>query len=92
MGASPRDLGYGEHLIPNHRYSVLDDHTPFITWGLPAALMIDLDYPYWHTTRDTLDKISADSLQRVGRCIGDYVGREASGQKRGRGHGHQSYP
>jgi glutaminyl-peptide cyclotransferase len=62
-------LGYSEHMIPNHRYSVLDDHTPFITWGLPAALMIDLDYPYWHTTRDTLDKISADSLQRVGDVL-----------------------
>jgi glutaminyl-peptide cyclotransferase len=59
-------LGYGEHFIPNHRYSILDDHTPFITWGMPAAVVIDLDYPYWHTTRDTLDKISADSLQRVG--------------------------
>lgn len=62
-------LGYGEHLIPNHRYSVLDDHTPFITWSLPAALMIDLDYPYWHTTRDTLDKISPESLQRVGLVL-----------------------
>ncbi len=62
-------LGYGEHFIPNHRYSILDDHSPFITWGLPAAVIIDLDYPYWHTTQDTPDKISAESLQRVGLVL-----------------------
>jgi hypothetical protein len=37
--------------------------------GMTAALLIDFDYPYWHTRQDTLDKISADSLQRVGDVI-----------------------
>jgi len=62
-------LGYGEHFIPSHRYSILDDHTPFLRWGLPAAVVIDLDYPYWHTQSDTLDKVSAESLQRVGDVL-----------------------
>jgi hypothetical protein len=31
--------------------------------------IIDFDYPYWHTTSDTLDKISADSLEIVGKTL-----------------------
>src|SRR5207248_5547659 len=27
---------------------------------------VDFDYPYWHTTDDTIDKVSAASLQVVG--------------------------
>jgi len=62
-------LGYKQHFIPEHRYSILDDHTSFLEWGINAALIIDFDYPYWHTRYDTLDKISADSLQRVGDVL-----------------------
>jgi Zn-dependent M28 family amino/carboxypeptidase len=50
-------------------YSMLDDHTPFIERGIPTVLIIDFDYPYWHTTQDTLDKISAQSLEAVGRTL-----------------------
>lgn len=63
------DLGYGDHFIPQHKYSILDDHTPFLERGMAAAVMIDFDYPYWHTAYDTPDKVSADSLQRVGDIL-----------------------
>lgn len=62
-------LGYGEHFIPQHRHAMLDDHTPFARQGIPAVDIIDFDYPYWHTSEDTLDKVSADSLERVGRTL-----------------------
>ena len=58
--------GYGPYFHDTHRYSITDDQTPFLNWGMNAAVLIDFDYPYWHTRYDTLDKISADSLQRVG--------------------------
>ncbi len=64
-----RELGYGAHFIPENRHHIIDDHTAFLQWGIPSALLIDFDYPYWHTTQDTLDKISADSLQRVGAVL-----------------------
>jgi hypothetical protein len=48
---------------------MLDDHIPFARLGLPAVDMIDFDYPYWHTTQDTPDKVSAASLETVGRTI-----------------------
>jgi Zn-dependent M28 family amino/carboxypeptidase len=42
-----------------------DDHIPFLRAGVPAVDIIDLDYPAWHTREDTLDKVSAASLQAV---------------------------
>ncbi len=62
------DLGY-RAFIPQLKYSMIDDHTPFLTEGIPAVDIIDFDYPAWHTPQDTLDKVSADSLQAVGRTL-----------------------
>jgi len=62
------DLGYHQ-FISEYKYQILDDHTPFIQAGIPAVDIIDFDYPYWHTTQDTLDKISPDSLDAVGEVI-----------------------
>jgi glutaminyl-peptide cyclotransferase len=63
------ELGYGAYFIPEQKYTMLDDHIPFRDLGIPSVDVIDFDFPYWHTTEDTLDKISADSLERVGRTI-----------------------
>jgi Zn-dependent M28 family amino/carboxypeptidase len=70
------DLGYQQHFIAQHRHSILDDHSSFQQWSIPAALIIDFDYPYWHTRYDTLDKISADSLQRVGDVLETMLEKE----------------
>ncbi|MCC7359049.1 MAG: M28 family peptidase [Anaerolineales bacterium] len=66
-------LGYSRQFIPLPRYAMLDDHTPFAQLGIPAVDIIDFDYPYWHTTADTADKLSAESLQRVGRTVEAYL-------------------
>jgi glutaminyl-peptide cyclotransferase len=50
-------------------YEMDDDHIPFLKRGIKAADIIDFDYPYWHTTADTLDKVSAASLQAVGDVL-----------------------
>ena len=50
---------------------VEDDHAPFLRAGVPSALLIDFDYPPWHTARDTLDKVSARSLEIVGSVLLD---------------------
>jgi glutaminyl-peptide cyclotransferase len=52
-----------------YNWSMTDDHTPFLELGLPAALLIDFDYPAWHTTSDTTDKVSGASLEAVGRVL-----------------------
>lgn len=63
------ELGYQKYFIPEPKYSILDDHTPFLNREIPAVDIIDFDYPYFHTTQDTLDKVSADSLNVVGRTL-----------------------
>ena len=45
---------------------ILDDHIEFHRVGIKAVDLIDLEYPWWHTKDDTLDKISVESLQTVG--------------------------
>lgn len=66
-------LGYGDKFIPGLKYSMLDDHTPFLRAGIPAVDIIDFDYPYWHTVADTLDKVSAQSLQAVGDVVFTWI-------------------
>jgi glutaminyl-peptide cyclotransferase len=46
-----------------------DDHLEFLDAGVQAVDIIDLEYPAWHTKDDTLDKVSADSLQVVGDVL-----------------------
>lgn len=62
--------------INKNKYSILDDHTPFLAAGIPAIDIIDFDYPYWHTTEDTLDKISEESLEAVGETLFTWLAKE----------------
>ncbi len=80
-------LGHGAHFLPDGS-AVEDDHVPFLRAGVPAALLIDFDYPPWHTPHDTLDKVSARSLQVVGdvlvealRMLEERLGRATGGTR-----------
>jgi Zn-dependent M28 family amino/carboxypeptidase len=64
--------GYQSHLFAR-TIAVDDDHLPFVKRGVPCADLIDLDYGYsnafHHSPDDTMDKLSAKSLQIVGDVI-----------------------
>ena len=45
---------------------LIDDHAPLNAIRIPTIDIIDFDYTWWHTADDTLDKISAQSLQITG--------------------------
>jgi Zn-dependent M28 family amino/carboxypeptidase len=51
------------------RVQIEDDHMPFMEAGVPSVDIIDLEYPAWHTAGDTLDAVSARSLQVVGDTL-----------------------
>lgn len=61
-------LNYPE-FIPEEKYSMIDDHTPFLQAGIKSVLIIDFDYSYWHTSSDTLDKVNGRSLKIVGDTL-----------------------
>jgi Zn-dependent M28 family amino/carboxypeptidase len=69
LWAIAADLGYEASFVPQNGRAIMDDHVPFVQRGLIAADIIDFNYPYWHTAEDTPDKVSPESLQRVGRVL-----------------------
>lgn len=58
----------GSYFRPE-RVQIEDDHMPFMEAGVPSVDIIDLEYPAWHTAGDTLDAVSARSLQVVGDTL-----------------------
>ncbi len=70
--AKADEMGYNEH-FGQSQIMVLDDHVPFMSAGVPSCVLIDFEYgplnSYWHTEKDDLDKIDADSLKAVGDVI-----------------------
>ncbi len=65
-------LGYKDIFV-SQETTTQDDHDPFLSRGVPALDIIDLnDYisaGYWHTPQDTLDKVSPRSVAIVGYVI-----------------------
>lgn len=65
-------LGYQSHFFARNN-AISDDHVPFMKIGVPSADIIDIDYGYndvfHHTPQDTVDKVSAKSLEISGAVI-----------------------
>lgn len=67
-----REIGHGGTFIdvPGSGPTLIDDHAELQKVGIRAIDVVDFDYgpgnSYWHTPADTLDKVSAQSLQVVG--------------------------
>jgi glutaminyl-peptide cyclotransferase len=70
-------LGYQSHFFAR-TMEVDDDHIPFVKRGVPSADLIDFNYGYndvfWHTTQDTVDKLSPKSLEITGSTILETIG------------------
>ncbi len=66
------DLGYGKYFLESAA-AMEDDHMPFVRKGVNALDLIDFDYgpnnAYWHDEKDTIDKLSAHSLEVVGNVL-----------------------
>ena len=64
------DLGYRSVFVPQLESTLIDDHVSLQRAGIHAIDVVDFSYgpgnSYWHTTEDTIDKVSAQSLQIVG--------------------------
>jgi glutaminyl-peptide cyclotransferase len=73
-----KELGYEDYFIAEVIEPITDDHVPLLRKGLRVIDVIDIDFgpptdnggrapnTYHHTMQDTMDKISARSLQIVG--------------------------
>ncbi|MFM8435479.1 MAG: M28 family peptidase [Planctomycetia bacterium] len=60
--------------VPRPKYTIEDDHVPLRMIGrIPTCDVIDFDYPQWHTTHDTLEHCSAESLEAVGSVVLEWL-------------------
>jgi Zn-dependent M28 family amino/carboxypeptidase len=50
---------------PNRIKYIICDHFPFLKARIPATILIDIDYPEWHTAGDTPEAMDEASLQGV---------------------------
>ncbi|MBI1804644.1 MAG: M28 family peptidase [Ignavibacteriae bacterium] len=71
--STAKELGIYQFTNTVQNY-VMDDHLPLNEVGIPTIDLIDFNYPdatnrYWHTTQDTPDKCSTESLEAVGRVL-----------------------
>jgi hypothetical protein len=72
-----KDLGYSGYFVASPRHTLIDDHLELQKAGIRAIDVVDFDYPPWHTQYDTIDKVSAASLQVVGDVAVQLVRRES---------------
>jgi glutaminyl-peptide cyclotransferase len=73
-----RELGYGGTFVRSPKHTLIDDHLELQKAGLRAIDVVDFDYPSWHTPDDTIDKVSAESLQIVGDVAMALIRREGT--------------
>jgi Zn-dependent M28 family amino/carboxypeptidase len=51
------------------RKQVISDQYPFLLRGIPSCLLIDLDYPEWHTQADLPAAMSERSLATIAEAV-----------------------
>ena len=68
-----QDLGFSQIFSTQIKNYILDDHLPFRDLGIPAVDIIDIEYPYWHTSEDTLIQVSPQSLDKVGVTLLEWI-------------------
>jgi hypothetical protein len=67
------ELGYGSIFVRQSGGYVIDDHIPLNEAGIRCIDVIQMGLPYWHTQGDTIDKLSASSLEAVGRTMAEVI-------------------
>lgn len=63
------ELGYGQWIINGTPEAGVEVHGPFEAKGIPVVRLFDADYAHRRTRADTVDKVGAESLQRLGRTL-----------------------
>lgn len=55
------------------KFTIADDHVPFLMADIPAIDVIDFDFPAWHTHGDDMSQVDPATLEAVGRVLADLV-------------------
>lgn len=71
------ELGYGSSFVNEPTWSTTDAHSRLREIDIPAITMADYSYPHRDTLADTLDQLSAQTLERVGMTLKTWLERGA---------------
>ncbi|MBX2999516.1 MAG: M28 family peptidase [Caldilineaceae bacterium] len=63
------ELGYDRWIVNRLPETSENTPNPILEAGMRSIEIFDVNYPHRHTTADTLDKVSAQSLHRIGRML-----------------------
>lgn len=74
LGAS-LDLPPFARAKPDRVRYVVSDQWPFLRRGVPACLLIDLDYPEWHTQADLPAAMSGESMAAIEAALKPWLSR-----------------
>lgn len=75
LEVAAKNTGHSAYIFKNRQAGIEDDHLPFKQRGVPVLDIIDIEYGpqtaftpegWHHTAQDTIDKVSARSLQISG--------------------------
>ncbi len=67
---------------PDRVKYVVSDQWPFLRRRVPSCLLIDLDYPEWHTQADLPDAMSGDTLAAIEAALKPWLSRPRAGGRR----------
>lgn len=73
LWAQAADLGFGESFVAEPGPQQRNAHSPWAEQGIPAALIADAAFPHTRTLADTVDRLSQDTLQQVGRTLEEWL-------------------
>lgn len=60
---------------PGRLKAIESDHYPFLRRGTASCILIDIDYPQWHTQADLPGAVSPDSLAVTAEVLSLYLSR-----------------
>ncbi|MBV7331089.1 M28 family peptidase [Chloroflexi bacterium TSY] len=64
-----KEVGFDNFLVGEPTSNIDGDHMPFLEHNIPTVYLFDANYPHRHTLSDTLDKLDAENLERVGQLL-----------------------
>ena len=79
IARAAQQLGYAKYFF-QYETGIIDDHVAFLNVGIPAVDVVDAEFgrmgpsfdgmgEFHHANTDTMDKVSATSLEIVGKTI-----------------------
>jgi Zn-dependent M28 family amino/carboxypeptidase len=73
LRAAAKRVGVAKAFPDATQEEITDDHSQFLSAGIPGIDLIDFSYRYRDTSQDTVDKVAPDSLDAAGEAVFELI-------------------